>query len=157
MITFHLKNQNINKTPNISLPCTSAFWPFWVSTTSLKVNCFISNCFMPSWFMCFCFSAFHRCHITQRCALEHLHRFLQPCSAKSPCLRFSCNSCLHTLLTSLRSTCPANWAKLEWMCLHCRWTSHAPGLCHSCLAVWCYVFCWRGRFKYFSEGRTKFH
>lgn len=77
---------------------------------SLKMNHFISNCYMPVWFLCFCFSAFHRCHITQSCALVRLRRFLPPCPAQPPCLRFSCSSCLHTLLIAIHSTCPANWA-----------------------------------------------
>lgn len=72
---------------------------------------------MPGWFMGFCCSGFHRCCLTQSWALVRPHRFLPPCPAEPPCLRFFCGSCLHTLLPSIHSTCPASWTKLEWMCL----------------------------------------
>lgn len=108
MRTFHLIKQK-QKPQHLLLP----FWLFRVSTMSFKMNRFISNCYMPAWFMCFSFSTFHRCRITQICALVHLHRFLPPCPAESPCLRFSCSSCLHTLLTH-PSTAHVQPPELNW-------------------------------------------
>lgn len=122
----------------------------------LKMKHFMSNCYMPGWFMGFCFSGFHRCLPPYSKLSFSASSQISP---SLPCSLPACgssSSCSHTLLTSIPSTCPASWAKLEWMCLQCRWTGCAPGLCHSCLAIWCEAFCWRGRFKHFSEGRTKF-
>lgn len=48
-------------------------WPFWVSSVSLKTDCFISDCYMPGWFACF--SACQRLQDWELC-LVHLHRVL---------------------------------------------------------------------------------
>lgn len=81
-ITNKSSSLNKNKTttnPNINVALQ--LFLFGLSgypLTSLKLNHLISNSYMPSWFTYFCFSAFHRCHIAQSCALVHLYRFLPP-------------------------------------------------------------------------------
>lgn len=154
MIMSHLIKQN-NKPSVYCCLETLSFGLSRYPLMSLEMNHFISNCYMPVWFLCFCFSAFHRCHITQSCALVRLRRFLPPCPAQPPCLRFSCSSCLHTLLIAIHSTCPANWTKLEWAWLQCWWPGCAPGLCHSVLPSDT-VLVKEADLNTLSEGRTKF-
>lgn len=81
---------------------------------SLKMNHFIFNCYMPGWFMCFCFSAFHRCHIIQSCALVRLYRFLPPCPAECPCwgsqIAAACIPCSHPSTAHVQPT-ELNWSE----------------------------------------------
>lgn len=82
------KQNNDNDKKNPPFTIAMHLCPFGFSgypLMLLKMHHFISNCYMPGWFMCFCFSAFHRCLITQSCVLVRLYRFLPPCPAESPC------------------------------------------------------------------------
>jgi hypothetical protein len=66
----------------------------------------------------------------------HLHRLLLPAFHSLPAWD-SHEGCLHILQTSIHDTCPALWAKLQWVWLPSLWTGCVPGLRHSCLAIWC--------------------
>ena len=157
MTTSHLIGQQPaqQKAQHLLLPWHSAFLAFLgIHWCCLKESFYF---WLPHtrlfYVLQLCFSVPRMPHYWKLC----LNRFLPPCPAQPPCLRFLHSSCSHTLLTSIHSTCPANRAKLEWAGLQYWWTGYAPGLCHSSLTIWCSVFCWKSRFKHFNKGRIKFH
>lgn len=84
VITSHLIKQQQKKPPTFIVAVHLCLFSLsGYPLMLLKMKGFMSNCYMPGWFMCFCFSGFHRCLLTQSWALVHHHRFLPPCLAVS--------------------------------------------------------------------------